>query len=358
MGKYDDKISTLFVKYVKPMGLPPRLAGECKHAMEAAARKAKGNAKAIKAAIPTYLEERGYDAKGKKKAVKKARAGKTKSTKEEKTAPKTPAKNHPPVARVTKKDRAAADAPDPAREGAVKSAGKTVVQGDNERGVPKGNIDLSKLERKTLKAMASDVGATIDKDMSDDAVRSKIAEKLTGYDGTAKAKIKAGVEAGLKIDELDNCIGLFIDLSQAVCIACPAQSDCRKLFEEHRAGGFKVFEVAPKVVSADAVVAKTKETKETKETKAPKFDKEKAISIVPFKKVVKLPSVKMDGQDVDNMAHKSFLRDLKEKSPTTLGTFRNVVLAHYTHAPEDKNGKSLAMWMVNYCEKLSILKTA
>jgi hypothetical protein len=353
-GKYEEVVTKLYLKYVKPMGLPPRLAGEIRHAMEAAAKKSKGDTKATKAAIAAYLEMKGYDEEGTKKPKEKKRKGKkvkkekkAKKAKKEDDEEEEEEEEEEKPAKKSKKLKAG-DA-DPAKEKLLKAGGKKALKGNVEAGVPKGNIDLRKLNRPTMKGMAADLGVTYKKKLTDDELRASLAKAMTGIDGVALEKLSKADPA--KIAGLDNCIGLLIDLTKAICITCPAQTDCRKLFEQHRADGFKVFDDLKPDVKVKDVVEKSKKKKKVKTSNA--------IVVVPFKKVKKLPLVKVDGALVDNnMEHKDFLRALKVAKPETMEGFKAIVLTSYEADDDDKDGNTLTGWFFKYCEALGVVKTA
>jgi hypothetical protein len=365
---FEKRVNKLFKKYVRPLGLPPRLAGQCRHAMTEAADKAEGDSGAIKAAIPEYLKSRGYDEKGNKvgKPTKPAKDNgdngstkKAKKSKKEKKAKKD---------KKNKKDKSEDDggsstssndvpkkksAPtaDPAKDAIVESGNKAAIKGDVDKGVPKGNIDLTKLDRKSLKGMARDLGARYKKAMSDDEVRASVAKAMTGIDPTAWNKI-ANADP-VKIEGLDSCIGALIDLTQMACIVCPSQEECRKLFEQHRQDGFKNLDALAK---GAAVVPVSNLTKET--NKLATYNASAKVEVFPFKKVAKLPSVKVDEKDVTNADHEDFLRAVRKSVPTNLGEFRDVVLKHYETHETDKEGTSLTMWFARYCTALGVIKVA
>jgi hypothetical protein len=335
MGKYDDKVGELFTKHVKPMKLPPRLAGQIKHAMEAAAKSSKGDSKLMKKAITEYLTERGYDADSGKK-LKKAK--KVKAEKPAKAA--KPVKEEKPK----KKRTAGKDDADPVKEKLEKAGAKAALKGDADNGVPKGNVDLRKLERKTLKGMAKDLGASYSKEMSDDELRASVAKKMVGIDSKALEKLSKADP--VKIEALDDCVGLMLDLTKAVCITCPAQEDCRKLFEQHREEGFKIFDTIQTTEGVQIVPVANLSKKE-------KAKKDDAITIVSFSKVKKLPKVEVDGEAVEsNMEHKEFLRDLKTEKPATMSAFRALVEKHY------EADDAIVAWFTKYTKALGVIASA
>lgn len=344
MGKYDDKVDELFTKHVKPMKLPPRLAGQIVKAMTKAAKKSSGDTKAMKGAIGAYLTERGYDPE----TGKKNKKGK-KAKKEAK-----PAKSDKPT-KIKKASKASKDAPDPAKEKLEKAGATKAMKGDPDNGVPKGNIDLRKLERKTLKGMAKDLGAGYEKEWSDDELRANVAKKMIGVDASLMKKLSTA--SADKIAGLDDCTGVLIDLTKAICITCPAQEDCRKLFEQHRADGFKIFDelqsegdhnVNGKVVKVEALTKKVKEKKAAKG-----LDLKQKIDVFEFKKVKTLPKVELEGETVDNMDHKDFLRELKSEVPDTVGDFKTLVEKHYDDVTDD-----VLKYFVDYCTKLEVIAFA
>jgi len=344
MGKYDEKVDELFTKHVKPMKLPPRLAGQIVKAMTKAAKKSGGDTKATKAAITSYLTERGYNPETGKKLGKKAKAAKAAkekpAAKEEKAAPK--------------KKKASKNDADPVKEKLEKAGAKGALAGDEESGVPKGNVDLRKLSRKVLKGMAKDLGAKYEKEMSDDDVRASVAKKMVGLDSKVMEKIAKADPA--KIEGMDDCVGVLLDLTKAVCITCPAQEDCRKLFEQHRAEGFKVFDTIQAGDGTHQIVPVEnlgkKKAKKDKEAK-PAVDPATKIDVFEFKKVKLLPKVELEGETVDNMEHKEFLRALKSEVPETLGEFRTLVETHYDDVSDE-----VFKFFVDYCTKLEVIALA
>ena len=351
-----EKVKKLFDKYVHPMMLLPRLAGSILKAMTKADRRSKGNAKEIKAAIPAYLESKGYDAKGNKKAKKKGKRG-VKKTKAKKIA--KPAKEAKTKAtKVAKASKAPKGAKDPVKEILETKGGKKALKGSIDAGVPKGNIDLRRLDRSTMKGMAKDLDVTYKKAMSDDELRSALAAKMIGVDATLTAAMK-NIDT-VKVDALNDCIGIAIDLTKAICITCPAQEDCRKLFELHRADGWKIFQTLKPDAATDIDVPKEALTKKPKKAKeeAPAFNAKQELTLYEVGKVATLPTVEIDGGKVDNSEHKAFLIAVKKGDPATLGDFRDLVLAHYTADDDDKDGTVLTQWFVRYCVALNMIDLA
>lgn len=351
MAKHDELIDKLFTDEVKPMKLPPRLAGQIRHAMEAAAKKSKGDKKSTKAAIAAYLTERGYDPKTGKKLEKAKKKGK--KAKAEKPAK---AKEEKPAKKSKKSDR------DPAKEALEKAgASKKAMKGDEDAGVPKGNIDLRKLNRQTLKGMSKDLGVGYKKTWTDDELRAKVAKAMVGIDPTAMEKISK-IDSS-KLDQSKDCIGVLLDLTKAICITCPAQVDCRQTFEAHRADGWKIFDDLQPGTTVEAVIPAENLGKKAKKLGTGgtplglKLDKKSKIEIVSFKKVKKLPKVSVDGKAVEsNMAFKPFLVDLKTEKPTTIGAFRDVVLKHYEAEEDDSDATKLTQWFAQYATALGVLK--
>ena len=350
MADHEELVSGLFVKYVKPKGLPPRLAGEIKHAMTAAAKASKGDRKATKAAIVTYLTERGRDPETGAKLDKPKKEKKSKKEKKEKKAKPLKKRGDKPD-KSSKKKKAAKDAPDPAKDALIKAGGKKALKGNEDAGVPKGNIDLRKLNRATLKGMAKDLGVKYKKKWTDDELRAKVGAAMIGVDERVTAALAKADPA--KIEALPDCIGVMIDLSKAICITCPAQEDCRKLFEQNRVDGFKVF---ASLQSGETVPA-TSLTKKIEKKQVETFVADRKLEVYDAGKVAKLPKVTVDGAEVpDNMEHKSFLIAVRKGVPSTLAEFRDIVLQHYNAADDDKEAVALTMWFVRYCAALGLIK--
>lgn len=352
MGKYTEKVEQLFTDEVSPRGLPPRLAGNVKKAMLKSAKKSAGNAKAIKKSITEYMEERGYDPKTNRKVTLKRGRGR-----------KTAAKKTRPTKKSAKEDRRGArmkttddkKSKDPAKDAVVAAAGKKAVKGNPEKDVPAGNIDLGALERQTLKGMTKDLGLTYKKSFTDDELRKALAAKLIGG-GSDKAildKLKASnadpAKLSSKIDGLDSCVGILLNLSEAVCITCPKQEPCRQKFEENRANGFKNLDAlmggATPLIPVEAVTAK-KDKKAKKEAKA----EEATLTYAPFEKVKDLSKVKMEGERVKNFDHKEFLRAINKKQPKTRKEFDAITAEHY----EENDG--VLNYFFEYAKKLGIVK--
>jgi hypothetical protein len=352
MSKHDELVTELWTKYVKPMKLPPRLSGQIKHALEEAAKSSKGDRKATRGAIAAYLKERGYDPEtGKKLDKPKGKRGRKK--KEATTSDDSEA-----APKKAKKKRKGGD-DDPARDAVEKVGGKKALKGDADAGVPKGNIDLRKLTRQTLKGMAVDLGLKVKKKWSDDELRLRVAKNMIGLDDATLVEI-AKIDPS-KVDAMRDCIGILLDLTKAICITCPAQVDCRKLFEEHRKDGFKIFQgLQPgthditKLVPAEGLKKKLK--KKEGEPITLTWNPAQKIDVFEFAKVKTLPKVEVDGKPVKNMEHKAFLRSLKKAVPATLGEFRDAVLTHYNAKEDDTDGINLVSWFVRYCTALEIIK--
>lgn len=358
MADHDELVQQLFTKYVKPKGLPPRLAGEIKHAMVAAAKKSKGDKKATKSAITTYLTERNRDPETGAKLDKPKKEKKAKKAKKEKKVKplKKRGASSDDDAKPKRSKKPAKDAPDPAKDALVAKGAKKALKGSEDAGVPKGNIDLRKLNRATLKGMAKDLGLKYKKKWTDDELRAKVAAGLIGMDDRVTAELAKADPA--KIEALDDCIGLMLDLTKATCITCPAQEDCRKLFEQHRQDGFQVFaSLQPGETKAASDIPASTLTKKLDKKKGDTFVADRPIEVYDAGKVAKLPKVSVDGAEVpDNLEHKAFLIAIKKAVPSTLGEFRDVVLKHYNPTDADKEGAVLTMWFVRYCTALGMAK--
>jgi len=359
MAKHEEMIKKLFTKYVKPMKLPPRLAGQINHAMEAAAKKSKGDVKATKKAIKAYLTERGYDPETGKKLPKAKRAKAKKEAKAKAKARKTREENDDNGDEERPKKKSKKSDADPAKEKLEAAGAKKALKGDADTGVPAGNIDLRKLNRPTMKGMAKDLGIGYKKKWTDDELRTKLAKSMIGIDDKVMKEIAKADPA--KIEGLDNCIGVLLDLSKAICITCPAQTDCRKQFEAHRSDGFKVFAtLQPGSTQSDpTVVPAANLTKKSSPMPKPvdAFNADRKIEVYDFEKVKELPKVEVDGAKVkSNMEHKAFLRAVKKTVPETLGEFRDVVIKHYNAEPTDTDAVKLTMWFARYCTALEVIK--
>lgn len=355
MSKYDELVEGLHQKKVKPLGLPPRLSGSIKAAMYAAAKESKGDAKETRKAIKAYLTEKGYDPEtGKKIDKPKGKRGRPPKVKPEKVDDdeddededdEDDEEDDEEEEEETEADEEAKTSKkpsptDPAKKKLKNAGGKAALKGDSERKVPVGNIDLTKLDRRTLRGIAKSLGK-YNKAWTDEETRTAIAKNLVGMDDAALAKISKADPS--KIEGLDNCVGVLLDLTNAVCVTCPAQSDCRKAFELHRKDGFKIFDNLKPDVPVEKLLKNTK----------PEF----AIVVKKLKKVAKLPTVKDgDGDDIDNSEHGVFLKKLKKANPTTRTDFDKVVLASYDPSDDDKDGSKLTAWCFDYVTKLGVLK--
>jgi len=348
---HESKVLKLWTNYVKalPNLNSARLSGDIKTEMFKAAASSNGDKAAIKAVIPAYLAARGRDPTTGAKIKGAVTAKPPKKAKKEKESPKSDEAAAPTEEPKKKKKKIEAQegAVDPAKDALIAAGAKTALKGNDEAGVPKGNIDLRALKRPTLKGMAIDLEVKYKKKWTDDELRAKVARKMIGMDSSAVAAIAAADPA--KVEGLTDCVGLMLDLTKAICITCPAQQDCRKLFEEHRKNGWKVFDglkagdtaaigsnngaqtavkvSGPKLVAAPTTKAVTK------------------INVQPFGKVSKLPTIKVDSIAVDNGEHKEFLIALKKTSPTDLAKFNDLVLAHY----DTEEASKLCAWFVKYC---------
>lgn len=302
------------------------------------------------------------------RAKKPAKATKTKAKAKAKREPLIRNGDFVKTKAPTKAVKAPKDAADPAKEKLQEHGGKQALKGDADAGVPKGNIDLRKLERATMKGMAKDLDVHYTKTMTDDELRAALAKTMVGIDATVMAKIASADPA--KLDALHDCIGVAIDLTKAICITCPAQEDCRKLFNIHKEDGWKIFdqlqpgsttkidENMAKLIPAEALT-KPKKVKEAAKPVAPTFDPAQVVENYEIGKVAKLPMVKVDGGEVDNAGHKQFLIDVKKTSPETLGEFRDIVLRHYdADEDDDKDAVALTMWFVRYCVALDMITLA
>lgn len=350
MAKHDELVAKLYENHVKPMGLPPRLAGEIRHALNAAAKATKGDRKGTKAAIVEYLTSKGYDAEGKKldKPKKKGKRGRppkseTSTTKKGKKVKKTKAKKTADDAEEVEEaapKKRGRPSKDPAKEKleAAGKPGKKALKGDPEAGIPAGNVDLRKLGRPTLKGMVKDFDLGYKKSDTDDALRAKLAPHLVGMDSDVKKLIATSDPS--KVEASKDCVGVLIDLTKAICITCPKQQDCRKLFNEHRENGWKMFQT---IQPDGAPAAKEKGTALPADSKQ--------IDVLKVGKLLKLPTVKIDNEDVEVATHFKFLKDVKTSAPETVGELRAIMLKHFkTTAPDD----TLA-WLLKYTKAVGLI---
>lgn len=356
---HKDKVAELYTNNLKALKLAPKHVIAIKDAMLKASRRSNGHAKSIMAAANAWLKEKGIVSKEKTKE-KTAKPNKSKKAAPE-PAPEPPKKGRPPTS---------------AAETILKQSegGNVALKGDHLKGVPKGNIDMTKLDRKTLKGMAADLGVTITKSMSDDEVRNAVSTAMIGVDKKVVQSLDEMEPA--KVDELKNCIGLFIDLTHAACIACPVQKQCRDLFEQHRQEGFVVFErlkaKLTKKVEDDDDGEKTAEVlaeeddnkkgkkKEKKNGRRLSYDPKREVEcydVGKIKEFIKtLDTVSVNGVEVDEHDFKLLL-DLKKTVPENLKEVADVITRHYEPDDDSKESfETLVMFWVEYFEQIGILK--
>jgi DNA mismatch repair ATPase MutL len=339
--------------------------------LAAAAKASKGDPKATRKAIALYLAERGYDPESGKKLDAKPKKKASRKEKKEKKAKKKEAaasddddeeedddEEDEDAGEEEAKPKKKAKGGDPAKEKLIAAGAKKALKGDPDAGVPVGNIDMRKLNRQTLRGMAKDLGIKAKKKWSDDEFRSVVAKHMTGVDAAVTAAIAKADPA--KIDALTDCIGILLDLTKAICITCPAQSDCRKVFDQHRADGFKIFETLQTNVATPAtattVIPAASLVKEKTVVAEVVLKPERAIEVYEITKVKELPTVEVDGHAVNNMEHKEFLRALVAEVPATLQEFKNLVTANYDASTDDPDALKLTMWFVRYCTALEVIK--
>lgn len=343
----------LWTKYVKEKLSAlnsARLSGDIKTEMLKAATSSGGDKAAIKAVVPAYLMARGRNTET---GAKIDGAAKPKKEKKTETAAPTTAVAEEPKKKKKKDGDVVAD---PAKDALIAAGAAKAIKGDDEAGIPAGNIDLRKLTRPTMKGMAIDLGVKYKKKWTDDQLRGKVARKMIGMDGVAVAAIAAADPA--KVEGMTDCVGVLLDLTKAICITCPAQEDCRKLFEQHRQTGFKIFD---QLRAGDkASFGSTNGAQVEAKVTGPKLVAKQAdLPLQPTKmevqdvgKVSKLAPVKVDGKDVNNEDHKSFLIAVKKGKPADLAAFQKLVGAEY----ETADLAGLTQWFVKYCVALGLIK--
>lgn len=331
-------VSAIYDKTYRTMGLPPRILGGLKEAMLAASKESGGDKKSIKVAAKTFLKEKGY------KKGKKVKAGRAKrepaEEKEEKKG---------------KKKRSKKSSGDESKaEAVLKKHAPNALKGDPDNGVPKGNIDVTKLDRRTLKGMAVDLGVGYKKKWDDDELRSKVAAAMVGMDEEVAKHIQAIDPT--KLASVKDCVGLLIDLTKGVCIACPLQSQCRELMEEHRADGFDIFKKLRK--GKDHIEQYNK--KEEKEGSSDSG----AIEVNTSVNSKKLPDVKVkvDGEKVAiageaHDAYRKSIKAVKKAQPKTLKEMMKIV---HRFNPPDENTKAakktLRLFVVSYFTAIGLIK--
>lgn len=301
-----DFVQELYEAVFKPKKLAPAYVRQLKVVLLKESKKTKQNTTEVKKAGNAWLKEKGLG----KKAPAKSTTTKTAS-----------AKKKPTAKRTTKKK--AAKKPATKKKSSRAKAAVVDVPTDREGKV---KIDVRKLSMKELRGTAKDLGVKVTKGMTEDALREAVADAMVGMTDDAMEVVNS-----VNYEKLDECIGLFIDLTSATCISCSLQSDCRRKFAEHQANGFAAFAKVRLDIktdeTADAVEAedlppkdKPKATKKPKKKKDAKFIAKRKINVY-----------EIDIEDDDDAAE--FLRDLLDTVPQTMGELRDLVVKHYE--PDD-----------------------
>jgi hypothetical protein len=369
---HQEIVTELYTKTYKPLGLAPAHVTQLKGVLEKASKKNAGDKAAIKAAAKEWLKEKGISSKPKSEEPPvKVTKGKSDDADGGGKKPKKGAAPEPEKVPAKKTVT-------PVESGAVKflrthEGGKAALKGDPLKGVPAGNIDMTKLDRKSLKGMAKDLNVTYSKEDSDDELRSKVSAAMTGLDKKAVELLdkadpqKVHGEKGLK-----DCIGLFIDLTRATCITCPAQKQCRDLFQAHKDGGFEVFKnlLATSGVKEERIADEDEEP-EAVEEKPKKGKKSKKLTYNPTRKVEvydigklkdvlpKLDPVTVMGIEIeDHVEHRPMLLAVKKAyGAGDIDTWEDLSKVITEHVePEDDSEEALETVIVFFTEYMRAIE--
>lgn len=344
------KVQELYISKYKPLGLAPAHVTGLKAEMMKASKKHGGDTKAITSAVKAWMKEKGISTTEHK--GKKARSVSAKVAPKDKKLD-LPRKADPgvvsPVVKILKQS----------------AGGNAALKNDILKGVPKGNIDMTKLDRKTMKGMAADLNVTVKKSMSDDELRTALTKAMVGIDKTVEKQLDK-LNPGKVSEGLKDCLGLFIDLTKATCIACPLQGTCRDLFEQHRQGGFQVFEqlsghdvkVEPLVELDDAPDEVVEEPKK-KKSKLKVFNPSRKIEVYDIGLIKNLKEpVEVDGVTItDHLEHKKMLKQVMAEVPKNLGLLGMIVLKHMEPDDDTDEAKhTLITFFATYFEKLGLIE--
>ena len=313
---YEKATQELYEKSYKGKGLAPAHVRQLKAAMQKAARKSKGDVKAMRAAARAYLKEKGLKlSSGGESAAKKTRSKKapTKRTSKKTTAPEV-SEDLSPAERRVYESRAFTN---------------------------EGTLDLRRLSRKTLVGIAKDFGLKTLKSHSDDDVRKAIAVQMT-----KAPKDLDTLWQGIDPTKLEDCVGVFLDLTNVTCLSCPSQAACLKNFKANVRDNFEsVRKKAPR--GGDTGKKKPEVKASPKNAAKGKYQVTQKIDCFAIDKLSK----KSDYYDLVNA--------VMDQIPETIGELSGIVLAHFE--PEKNTAKAqqvLVEFVVDELIKIDLIELA
>lgn len=206
--------------------------------------------------------------------------------------------------------------------------------------VREGKIEVNNLDRKSLKASIRDlqdagVNISFEKSDSDGVLVSKLSKALNDLPSPAMmAKLESiDPEKLMQIGQGD-CLGLFVDLSQAECQICPDRDTCIKKYLKNLNKDFAPFkeamvdlktdQAAQNITEKEAEAMAKQGPKEEKKVKRVKYD------AAMYVYVMDVPNTEKKGTD----AH-ALVQDILDKSPSTLGELYKLTKKHFEYPNKD-----------------------
>lgn len=133
-------------------------------------------------------------------------------------------------------------------------------------------VDVEKLDKKQLESLVVALGGKVDGSESDKKLKKRARALM---ESTKVLNPKAIQDV---INSLPDCFGLFIDLTQSVCQACPDKAACQTRFDENAKTGFPQIRRAHVNITTEEAAKKVnpKEVKKIAEKTADTATKEDA----------------------------------------------------------------------------------
>ena len=210
----------------------------------------------------------------------------------------------------------------------AKKRSKKKKKAEAKPSAKKGNINLVKATRKQLRTQAKELGLRVTKGMTEDKLRKSVSDALLEMNkGTRKA---IGVVDYTKLKE---CVGVFLDFTNATCSTCHRQKECLEKFREHQAEGFSAFETTPvaelEIKVANGENAKTKTKKKKRSKKKVPFDRTRSLDVFPVDNDQKKGSAEY--KLIEKVMNPKYI-------PENLGELTDLILEFYTPDVDSDEG--------------------
>jgi hypothetical protein len=213
------------------------------------------------------------------------------------------------------------------------------------------SLDLTKMSKAELVVFGIANGMAFTPDLDETAIRRKVGKALLGITPEIEEQL-----ARIAPTETVDCIGLWIDLASASCVACTLTQDCKDRFHKHAMEGFKAFTAAlraierptgvpePEPVAEREVYAKAPPMKR-RTRKRVKYNKERKLSIYDVQNPEKAGSAEFD-----------LVAEIQEEVPEDMGELEQIIFNHFdAETDTDDARKQLVVELATELDRVGIL---